>query len=205
MGFWDARVLPFLVEKACRSGTILEERRRIVPRASGRVLELGVGSGLNLAFYDPAHAKEIVAIDPSAPLLAKARPRAREAKVKVELVEASAESLPFDAASFDDAVVTYSLCSVADPLKALGEVRRVLKPGAHLYFVEHGIAPDERWRRWQRRLTPYWRHISGNCHLDRDLPAELAAAGFTVDEMHASYTDGPKWMTFTYEGVASCG
>ena len=151
---WDRRVLPWLVEKACRSTAIRAARERWVPQAAGEVLEVGVGSGLNLAFYDPARVHAVVGIDPSPELLARAGSRAEGAPVPVTLVLAAAEQLPFAAARFDSAIVTYTLCSVVDPVRALAEVRRVLRPGAPLYFVEHGRSDRARTRAWQARLTP---------------------------------------------------
>ena len=201
---WDGHVLPRLVERACRSHIILDERRRCVPRASGEVLEVGVGSGLNLALYDPQRVTRVVGIDPSEPLLVKARQRAGAAAVHVQLLRAAAEQLPFDSARFDSAVVTYTLCSVADPAKALAEVRRVLRPGGRLLFIEHGLAPDAAPRRWQVRITPWWRRASGNCHLDRDVEREIETAGFVVDELRAAYAEGsPRWLSYTYEGIAT--
>ena len=202
MGIWATRILPGLIEKACRSRTILGERRRWIPRAHGEVLELGVGSGLNLAFYDPARVARVTGVDPSAPLLSRAGPRVAQAPVPVELVEASAEQLPFDPGSFDSAIVTYSLCSMDEPARALAEVRRVLRPGGELVFIEHGLAPDARTRWWQRRLNPVWRRISGGCRLDRDLPAVLRGAGFAVDELTAGYSGGVRWLSYTYQGTA---
>lgn len=202
MSLWADRVLPVLIEKACRTRTILEERRRWIPRAHGEVLELGVGSGLNLAFYDAARVARVTGVDPSAALLARAGERAAEAPVPVELALGSAEQLRFDAGSFDSAIVTYSLCSIDDPARALAEVRRVLRPGGALMFVEHGLAPDARTRRWQRWLTPIWRRIGGGCRLDRDMPAILRGAGYRLDELSAGYTDGVRWLSFTYEGSA---
>lgn len=200
---WERRVLPTLIEKACRSRVILEERRRWIPRAEGDVLELGVGSGLNLAFYDRSRVRRVVAIDPSAPLLDRARERARAAKVPVEVMASPAERLPFDDASFDTVVTTYTLCSVGSPGEALREARRVLRPGGRVVFVEHGAAPDAGPRRWQARITPVWRHVSGNCHLDRDVRRELAEAGFEVREIDARYGDeGPRWLSFTATGIA---
>ncbi len=203
MGFWSNRVLPILIEKACRNGAIKEERERWVPRAHGRVLEIGVGSGLNLAFYDPAKVTGVLGIDPSHSLLQRARERARDARVAITFEECSVAQLPFDGRSFDSAVVTYTLCSVDDPARALREVARVLKPNAELFFVEHGLAPDDRTRRWQRRLTPTWKVVGGGCRLDRDPFAALAAAGFALEETRAAYAEeGASWLSFTYEGVA---
>lgn len=202
MGIWADRVLPTLVDKACRSGAILEERKRWIPRAHGEVLELGVGSGLNLAFYDPARVARVTGVDPSAPLLARARARAAEAPVTVELALAAGERLPFPDRAFDSAVITYSLCSVDDPARVLAEVRRVLRPGGELVLVEHGLAPDARTRRWQHRLTPVWRRVGGGCRLDRDPAALLRAAGYQADELTAGYGEGASWLSYTYVGVA---
>lgn len=202
MSLWSDHVLPVLVEKACRSRAILDERRRWIPRARGDVLELGVGSGLNLAFYDPSRVSRVVGIDPSAQLLAKARPRAAEAQVPVELVLGAAEALPFPDRAFDSAVVTYSLCSVADPGRALAEVRRVLRPGGELVFVEHGLSPEARTQRWQHRITPLWRRVGGGCHLDRDIAQLVRDAGYRVDELDTGYSEGARWMSFIYRGIA---
>lgn len=202
MSLWADHVLPHLIEKACRSTAILEERKRWVPRAYGDVLELGVGSGLNLAFYDASSVAKVTGIDPSAPLLARAARRATTAPVAVELVRGHAEHLPFPDRTFDSAVITYSLCSVDDPGGALAELRRVLRPGGELVFVEHGLARDAATRRWQHWLTPVWRRIGGGCHLDRDIPAILRDAGFLSDDLHADYADGARWLSFTFEGTA---
>jgi ubiquinone/menaquinone biosynthesis C-methylase UbiE len=202
MSFWAEHVLPFLVEKACRSSVILGERRRWIPRAHGEVLELGVGSGLNLAFYDAPRVSGVTGVDPSAALLARARPRAAEAPVPVHLLQARAERLPLPDRSFDSAVVTYSLCSVDDPARVLAEVRRVLRPGGELLFVEHGLARDPAVQRWQHRLTPMWKRVGGGCHLDRDMAAILRGAGYCIDELAAEHTEGVRWLSFTYQGVA---
>lgn len=202
MSLWADRVLPHLIEKACRSSAILEERTRWIPRAHGDVLELGVGSGLNLALYDQRRVAKLTGIDPSRALLARARSRVAESPVPVELVEAAAERLPFADRSFDSVVVTYTLCSVDDPLRALAEVRRVLRPGGELFFIEHGLAPDARTRRWQRWLTPMWRRVGGGCRLDRDVAAVLRDAGFHSDDLSASYADGASFLSYTYEGTA---
>lgn len=198
-------MLPTLIEKACRSSVILEERRRIVPRATGHVLELGVGSGLNIPFYDAAAVETIVGIDPSDALLAKARERVARSplQARISLVEQGAEALPFDAGRFDSVVVTYTLCSVRDVAAVLAEARRVLRPGGSLFFVEHGLADHARVARWQRRITPAWRKLTGNCHLDRDVARALRDAGYALPELSTGFTDGMiKPLSYTYEGRA---
>jgi SAM-dependent methyltransferase len=201
---WDTHALPFLVEKACRSGSILEERRRWVPRATGDVLEIGIGSGLNLGLYDAERVTSLVGADPSVPLLDKARLRARDAAFPVELAATAGERLPFDAARFDTAVVTYTLCSVASPSVVLGEIRRVLRPGGKLVLIEHGASPEPGPLRWQRRITPLWRQVAGNCHLDRDVAFELAAAGYVFDEVEAAHApEGSRLTSFTTAGIAA--
>ncbi len=202
MSFWADRVLPHLVEKAWRSETIHEERRRWVPRAHGHVLELGVGSGLNLAFYDPANVVKVTGLDPSAPLLARAAARASEAPVPVELIRGRAEELPFPDRSFDSAVVTYTLCSVDDPARVLAELRRVLRLGGELVLVEHGLARDAGTRRWQRWLTPAWRRVGGGCRLDRDMAAILRDAGYHSADLSADYTEGARLLSYTFQGTA---
>lgn len=202
MGIWSTSVLPFLIEKSCRSSTILEERKRWVPRAHGDVLELGVGTGLNLAFYDPETVRKVTAIDPAHALLERARARVPTAPVPVELVQAPAEQLPFADRSFDSVLVTYSLCSVDDPQRALAEVARVLRPGGELVLVEHGLASDPKTQRWQKRVTPVWRRLAGGCTLDRDMLALLRGAGFTTDEVTAQAGEGLPLTAFSYQGVA---
>lgn len=200
---WDAHILPGLIERACKSHAILAERKRWVPRAFGDVLEVGVGSGLNLAFYDPLRVTAVVGLDPSAPLLARARVRAGAVGVPVELVEGDAQEMPFDRARFDTVLLTYTLCSVPNPCRALTEIRRVMRRDGRLIFVEHGRAPDASTYRWQRRITPVWRRVGGNCHLDRDVSESLDRAGFALDEITAEYAeDGPRWLSFTYQGIA---
>ncbi len=200
---WEAHCLPFLIEKACRSSAILAERKRWIPRAHGEVLEIGAGSGLNFAFYDAATVSRLVAVEPAAPLREKAAPRAAACPFAVELVDAAGEQLPFVDASFDSVVTTYTLCSVGSPAAVLGEMRRVLRPGGRLVFVEHGAAPDPGPCAWQRRITPLWRQLAGNCHLDRDVRADLADAGWTFDEIEAGYAEaGTRLTSFTTAGVA---
>ncbi len=200
---WERYAIPALVDWGCGVRPVRRQRDKVVPLAEGRVLELGVGTGLNLAHYDPARVASVTAIDPSPPLLARAARAARHARVLVELREASAEALPFADASFDTVVVTYTLCSIPDAVRALREARRALRPGGRLRFVEHGLAPDPPVAACQRRLDPLWtRTIGGGCHLDRDVPALLTTAGFVLDELETIYLPGPRWLNFNSWGAA---
>jgi ubiquinone/menaquinone biosynthesis C-methylase UbiE len=173
----------------------------VISRARGRVLEIGVGTGLNLSFYGAA-AEMVVGLDPSERLLSMARRRALKAAAPVDLLQGSATSIPLANASVDTVVMTWTLCSISDPLAALREMRLVLRPGGALLFIEHGLSPAPAVERWQRRLTPMWRHISGGCHLDRKVDDLIRAAGFEIEELRTEYADGPKLMTYMYEGKA---
>ncbi|HJL14193.1 MAG TPA: methyltransferase domain-containing protein [Sandaracinaceae bacterium LLY-WYZ-13_1] len=200
---WNDRVLPVAVELVCAQGPIDRQRAKVVPEAEGRVLELGVGSGLNFEHYDPARVEAVVGLDPSGPLLAKARPRAGRHRFDVELVEGSAEAIPHPEESFDTVVVTYSLCSIPDPARALAEIRRVLRTTGRLVFSEHGRAPDAWPHFTQRRLNPMWSRLGGGCHLDRDVPTLLASAGFDTAGVESMYLPGPRWLNYHYWGVLS--
>jgi ubiquinone/menaquinone biosynthesis C-methylase UbiE len=176
-------------------------RQQTIEAARELVLEVGVGSGLNLPLYGAAVTR-VVAVDPSPELLALARTQASDMVVPVSLIRASAERLPFANAVFDTVVMTWTLCSIPNPIAALTEMRRVLRPGGRLLFVEHGLSPEIRTARWQHRLTPYWRRISGGCHLDRKMEELIRAAGFQIDAVETGYMTGPKPWTFMYQGSA---
>ena len=200
--WYDRHILPYLIDFACGIKPVRRQRRKVVPLARGRVLEIGIGTGLNLEHYDKARIEKVVGLDPGLQMHRLARKRVTRAGIVVELVGLSAEQIPFDAGAFDTVVVTYSLCTIPDPVAALKEMRRVLKPGGDLLFCEHGIAPDASVRRWQDRLTPLWSKMSGGCHLNRDIPGLLAQAGFRSDDMETMYLPGPRPLTFNYWGTA---
>jgi ubiquinone/menaquinone biosynthesis C-methylase UbiE len=204
MGFYQQHIVPHLVNLAMRNRELAPYRERVLAAAEGRVLEIGIGAGPNLRFYPP-RVKEILALEPSAKLTEMARRAAAESSMGVKFIEASAEAIPLDRASVDTVVMTWTLCSIADALQALSEMRRVLKPGGCLLFVEHGQAPEEKVRKWQDRLTPVWKRIAGGCHLNRPIPALLETAGFHITQLTTGYMKGPKPMTFLYEGCASGG
>lgn len=197
--FYERRILPRLLDLAMRNKEAARFRARLVPRARGLTLEIGIGSGLNLPFYSNG-LERLVGIDPSEALLAMARKRACEAAFPVELARRSGESLPFPDSSVDTVVFTFALCTIPDPGKALREARRVLKPSGELLFAEHGLAPDEAVRRWQRRLNPLWRRLAGGCHLDRRIDRLIAGSGFRVAEVETAYAKGPRPMSYVYLG-----
>ncbi|MFY9182843.1 MAG: class I SAM-dependent methyltransferase [Limnohabitans sp.] len=201
MKWYDRHVLPYLMDFACGLPMVQAQRRLLVPQAQGRVLEVGMGTGRNLPFYDRQRVSFVVGVDPAMQMHRLAQRRSRQAGIAVELMGLSAEHLPATDASFDTVVCTYTLCSIPDPLQALHEMRRVLVPGGRLLFCEHGRAPDETVRRWQDRLQPLWGALAGGCHLGRDVPALLEAAGFAAT-MQSAYLAGPRPMTFHYWGHA---
>lgn len=203
MGFYDRYILPGLINAACSARPINRQRAKIVPQAEGVVLELGFGSGLNLPFYDATKVQRLIALEPSQGMLAKAREKAGEAKFPVDVLPETAERLSLPDRSVDTVLVTYSLCTIPDPVSALSAARRVLKPGGRLLFCEHGRAPDEGVFRWQRRIEPVWKVIGGGCHLTREIPKLVAASGFGVQTLETMYLPkSPRWAGYNYWGAA---
>jgi ubiquinone/menaquinone biosynthesis C-methylase UbiE len=203
--WYDRHLLPYFIDFACGIKPIRRQRQKVVPHAHGRVLEVGIGTGLNLAYYDKARIEKLVGVDPAQQMHRLARKRMARAGLAVEIVGLSAEQLPLPDASFDTVVMTYTLCSIPDPIPAVREMRRVLKPGGKLLFCEHGLAPDENVRRWQKRLNPMWGRIGGGCRLDRDIPELLRAGGFAVPGLQTMYLPGPRFATYNYWGEAVPG
>ena len=201
MNWYERMVLPWVIDMACGLPMVQKQRRQLVPQAQGRVLEIGMGTGRNLPFYDRHRVTRLVGVDPAMQMHRLAQKRSREADLAVELMGLSAEHLPTADASFDTVVCTYTLCSIPDAAQALREMRRVLVPGGKLLFCEHGRAPDDKVRRWQERLQPWWGPLAGGCHLGRDIPALLEGAGFAATTQ-AAYLPGPRPMTFHYWGEA---
>ena len=201
MGFYGRFILPRLLDLAMRNRRLDGYRQQAIASVRGLVLEIGVGSGLNLALYGPA-VEGVCAIDPAAELLLLASQRIEHSQVPVSLARASGEHLPFADAVFDTVVTTWTLCSIPNPVAALIEARRVLKPGGCLVFVEHGLSPEPRVARWQHGLTPCWRRIGGGCHLDRKMDDLIRSAGFRLDAIETGYMTGPKPWTFMYRGRA---
>lgn len=202
MSFYARFVLPKFIDLAMRDKAAAARRSVLVPKATGSVLEIGIGSGLNLPFYTSA-VTHVRGVDPSAELLAMARKKIDRVPFRVELVCESAERLSVNSGSIDTVVMTWVLCGIPNPLAALSEMRRVLKPEGRLLFVEHGRSPDPGVEAWQRRLNPFWKKFAGGCNLDRGIEELIRSAGFRITELQNTYLPGPRPMSYTYEGSAS--
>jgi ubiquinone/menaquinone biosynthesis C-methylase UbiE len=202
MRFYTKYLLPKAVHFVCGTKRIMKQRKKVVSLAEGRVLEVGIGSGLNLPFYDPAKVERLWGLDPSVELWALAEKTAAQVEFNVEFINGDAETIPLDDRSADNVLVTYTLCTVAGVLPSLEEIRRVLKSDGHLIFCEHGAAPDAAVRRWQNRLNPVWKRIAGGCSLNLPIPSLLEQAGFKIRKMDTMYLPGWKPAAFNYWGVA---
>lgn len=203
MGFYGKYILPKVLNFTCGSAVVRSQRQKVVPLAEGRVLEIGIGSGLNLPFYDPAKVERVIGLDPAEEMLAYARRKSEGLPFTVEYLTLEGERIPLERGSVDSVLVTYTLCTIPDPIAALEGMRRVLKPAGRLIFCEHGRAPDEGVRRWQHRLNPVWNRIGGGCNLDRDIPGLIESAGFRVDSLSSMYLPNtPRFAGFNYWGTA---
>jgi ubiquinone/menaquinone biosynthesis C-methylase UbiE len=201
MGFYQHRIVPCLTHLAMSQSQLQPFRQHVVGAAEGRVLEIGVGSGLNFPHYGAA-VGSVIGLEPSTELLRMARARARAAAVPITLLDASAEAIPLDTGSVDTVVTTWSLCTIPNASCALAEMRRVLRPGGALLFVEHGRAPEAGVARWQDRLDPFWSYLAGGCHLNRKMDDLVAAAGFRIETLQNPRLPGPRTHTYLYEGRA---
>lgn len=201
MSFYEEHILPHVLNLVMRNRQFRPYRERVIAAAGGRVLEIGIGSGLNLPFYSKK-VERLIGLDPSPKLLAMARRAGNRSTLPFELIEGSALSIPLDNGSVDTIVTTWTLCTIPDAAGALQEMRRVLRPAGELLFVEHGLAPEAGVRWWQDRLTPAWRRIGGGCHLNRPIRSLVESGGFRIAQLDTGYMRGPKPMTFQYEGRA---
>jgi len=205
MGLWERCVVPPLVSAACSSKPIMKQREKVVPQATGRVLELGCGSGTNFSYYDADRVERLYALEPSVGMIRRARGAVSATRVadKTEFLEAGAEAVPLEDDSIDTAVITFVLCTIPDWQAALDEVRRVVKPGGQVLFSEHGLAPDEGIARWQRRIEPVWKRLAGGCHLTRDTGKLLREGGFRLEQVETMYLPStPKIAGFACWGQA---
>ena len=204
MGFYDRHILPRLLDAAMSTKPITYQRRKVVPRAEGRVLEVGFGAGHNLPFYDASKVSHLWALEPSAEMRARAAERVAASPIELDYLGLSGESIPLDDGAADTVMITYTMCSIRDVTKALGEMRRVLKPAGRMIFCEHGSAPDAKVERFQRRINPLWRGLCGGCHVDRPIPKLIQDAGFKVEDLQTMYLPGtPRFAGFNYWGSAS--
>ncbi len=202
MNFYNKYVLPKLTHWVCSQNEITRVRKDYVPLAKGKILEVGIGSGLNLPHYDPSRVQKIWGLDPSNQLIKVAKERAGKMPFDVEFIEQSGEDIPIENNSMDSVLVTYTLCSIPDVLKALNEINRVLKPDGELIFCEHGRAPDDMINKWQDRITPAWTKVSGGCHLNRDISKLINESGFKIVKFDQLYSSPLKIVSFNYRGVA---
>ena len=201
MGLYAQYVLPRLINLAMQGKTAEADRARLIPMASGKVLEIGIGSGLNLPFYN-REVEQLDGLDPSLELWQLARSRAARAPFPVEFIRSSAERIPAGDETFDTVVTTWTLCSIPDPAQALREMKRVLRPGGRFLFIEHGRSPDPGVFAWQNRLNPLWRRLAGGCNLNRGIDALIRDAGFAITWIETGYSDGPPLFTYRFRGVA---
>ncbi len=204
MGFYEQRILPKLINSACAAPPILQQRQKVVPQAHGRILEIGMGSGLNLPFYDPEKVEMVFGLEPSEGMRKLAAPAAEAAPFEVRFLDLPSEEIPLEDNSIDSIVLTYTLCTIPDGPRALEQMRRVLKPGGILLFSEHGKAPDASVEKWQNRVNPIWKRIGGGCHINRPIGTMIESAGFKMDDLFTLYLpDTPRIFGFNYWGQAS--
>jgi ubiquinone/menaquinone biosynthesis C-methylase UbiE len=202
MGIYDTHVLPHLIDLACGSGDISKQRSKIVPLATGRVLEIGMGPGLNLPFYDRSNVELVWGLEPSEGMRRKAAPAIDASDLDVRWLGLPGEEIPLDDDSVDTVVLTYTLCTIAEPERALEQMRRVLQPGGRLLFSEHGEAPDESVRKWQHRIDPVWTRVAGGCHITRAIPQLIESGGFELVTVESGYLPGAKVASYNSWGTA---
>jgi ubiquinone/menaquinone biosynthesis C-methylase UbiE len=202
MRFYDRHVLPWITDFACSSNPNMKQREKVVPLAEGEVLEIGMGSGLNLPYYDSGKVRKVYGLEPSEGMRQLAHRKLERSKLEVEIIDLPGEEIPLESQSIDTVVLMYTLCTIPDAPKALRGMQRVLRPGGKLLFCEHGIAPDLGVRRWQNRINPTWRRLSGGCNLNRDIPRLLEASGFRVIVDERMYIPGLRFLSYNYWGTA---
>jgi ubiquinone/menaquinone biosynthesis C-methylase UbiE len=206
MGFYSHFILPRVLDAAMSTKPVRYQRRKVVPRAEGRVLEVGFGAGHNLPYYDASKVSHVWALEPAREMRARAAERVAASPIPLEFLDLPGEQIPLDSESADTILITYTLCTIPDVMAALRQMRRVLKTGGRMIFCEHGEAPDEGVRRWQERLTPAWKVLGGGCHLNRQIPKLIRDGGFRVEDIETMYLPGtPHFAGFNYWGSATKG
>jgi len=202
MGLYERYILPHLINLACSSKPNMKQREKVVPLAEGDVLEIGMGSGLNLGFYDRSRVRKVWGLEPSEGMRQLARRNLGGANLALEMIDLPGEEIPLDTNSVDTVVVTYTLCTIPDAERALRGMHRVLRPGGKLLFCEHGLAPDEAVRKWQNRINPGWRRFAGGCNVNRNIPDLLESSGFQVVVDERMYIPGIRVLSYNYWGSA---
>ena len=202
MNLYNKYILPKFLNCACGSKPINYQRQKVVPLAKGKVLDIGIGSGLNIPFYNSDKIDKVIGIDPSHELIELAKELANDSKASIELVIGSAESIPYPDNFFDTVLVTYTMCTIPNVAIANKEMWRVLKDDGRLIFCEHGLAPDKKISKWQNRIDPFWGKIAGGCHLNRDIQKLITDAGFSFESLDKMYIPStPKFAGYNYWGV----
>ncbi len=202
MSLYEKYILPSAVNWACKQKPMNYQRKKIVPLAEGKVLEIGIGSGFNLPFYSKEKVSHLLAVDPSEELWKKNKVDIEKLPFDFEFVKAFAEDLPADTNSLDTVILTYTLCTIKETNLALEEIRRVLKPYGKLLFCEHGKAPDLAIQKWQNRINPLWKIVGGGCNLNKDIPKLIEGNGFQFNKIESMYIPGWKPASFNYWGAA---
>ena len=203
MSLYDKYVLPKFLNCACGSNPVSRQRQKVVPLVEGKVLEVGVGSGLNLPFYDKSKIDELWGLDPSEELSDMARKVADRENIVVNFISSGAEEIPLPDSYFDSVLITYTMCTIPEVARANKEIKRVLKRGGKLIFCEHGEAPDENIRKWQKRINPFWGKLAGGCNINRKIPSLKQNAGFEIVELEEMYLPKtPKIAGYNYWGYA---
>ncbi len=202
MGFYDNYILPKMVHCMCSMKPVMEQRQKVVPFAKGRVLEIGIGSGLNLPFYDSSNVDYVWGLDPSKRMKKMAEKHAANTQFEVEFLGLDGDEIPLDSNSANTILVTYTLCTIPDILQSLSEMRRILKNGGELIFCEHGLAPDENVHKWQNRMNPLWKRMGGGCNLNRPIPDLIEQGGFKITSLETEYINPLKPISFNYSGSA---
>ena len=203
MSFYDKYILPKFLNCTCGSKPIRYQRDKIVPLAEGVVLDVGIGSGLNIPFYNKSKIKHLYGLDPSKELLEIAKPVAEKNQLAIEFLQCEAENISLPDNSIDTVLITYTMCTISNVSLANSEIIRVLKNDGKLLFCEHGLAPDKKVAYWQKRINPIWTKIAGGCNLDRDIPNLITSSGLKIDNMEEMYLPStPKFAGYNYWGVA---
>ena len=203
MSFYEKKILPKVLDLLCGSSPINYQRRKVVPKVSGNVLEIGIGSGLNLPHYKASNISKITALDPAEELTDIAKRRISELDLNIDVMNCGAEEIPLKSKSFDSILVTYTLCSIENLHDSMKEIRRVIKDDGTLFFCEHGIAPDLKTKKWQNRINPIWKKLMGGCNINRDIPEIISNSELEIVDLETMFLPGtPRIAGFNYWGTA---